>query len=275
MTDSSGSDSSTPRRFLFVCVENSNRSQIAEAFARIHGGEQIEAYSAGSHPSGTINPRAIASMKEIGYDLSRHQAKSLSEIPDIEFDFVATMGCGDACPFVRTKTREDWNIPDPKAMPPENFRAVRDLIEIKVKAAIALVTNLRGTSPSVRIRDGALTDGRVNAPHHEPTASNAQLPNDLLIACSLTTPELEERRSNLLQKVRGAALESRELEEGLAYRFPSDYALLADLFTLIQLEHQCCPFLRFNLIVEAAKGPVWLELTGPPGTKDFLASTFE
>lgn len=82
-------------------------------------------------------------MKEIGYDLSRQQSKSLSEIPDIEFDFVATMGCGDACPFVRAKRREDWNIPDPKAMPPEDFRAVRDLIETKVKAAIALVSEAR------------------------------------------------------------------------------------------------------------------------------------
>jgi protein-tyrosine-phosphatase len=116
---------------------------MAEAFARIHGGEGIEAYSAGSRPSGTINPKAINSMKEIGYDLSRHQSKSLSEIPVIEFDFVATMGCGDACPFVRAKQREDWNIPDPKEMPVEDFRAVRDLIETKVKGAIALVSEAR------------------------------------------------------------------------------------------------------------------------------------
>src|SRR3979409_2767807 len=118
---------STRKRILFVCVENSNRSQMAEAFARIHGGERIEAYSAGSFPSGRINPKAIESMKEIGYDLSQHRSKSLSDIPDIEFDFVATMGCGDACPFVRARQREDWNIPDPKEMSPEEFRAVRDL----------------------------------------------------------------------------------------------------------------------------------------------------
>ena len=143
MSDWSSSDSSTPKRLLFVCVENSNRSQMAEALARIHGGEQVEAYSAGSRPSGRINPKAIESMKEIGYDLSGHASKSLSEIPDIEFDFVATMGCGDACPFVRAKQREDWNIPDPKEMPPEDFRAVRDLIETKVKAVLALVSEAR------------------------------------------------------------------------------------------------------------------------------------
>ena len=121
------------KRLLFVCVENSNRSQMAEAFARIHGEDQIEAYSAGSRPSGKINPKAIRTMKEIGYDLSKHRSKSLSEIPDIEFDFVATMGCGDECPFVRARRREDWNIPDPKDLPPDKFRAVRDLIENKVK----------------------------------------------------------------------------------------------------------------------------------------------
>ena len=121
------------KRLLFVCVENSNRSQMAEAFARIHGGDKVEAYSAGSRPSGKINPKAIAAMKEIGYDLSTHRSKSLSEIPDIEFDFVATMGCGDECPFVRAKKREDWDIPDPKDLSPDEFRAVRDLIENKVK----------------------------------------------------------------------------------------------------------------------------------------------
>src|ERR1700704_3558429 len=131
------------KSLLFVFVGNLNPSQRAEAFARIHGGELIEAYSAGSFPSGRINPKAIESMKEIGYDLSQHRSKSLSDTPDIEFDFVATMGCGDACPFVRARQREDWNIPDPKEMSPEEFRTVRDLIETKVQATIALVSEAR------------------------------------------------------------------------------------------------------------------------------------
>jgi len=126
-----------PKRVLFVCVENSCRSQIAEAFARMYGAGKVEAYSAGSRPSGQVNLKAITSMKELGYDLSRHSSKTLSEIPDIEFDFMATMGCGDECPFVRTKEREDWNILDPKDMEPDEFRAVRDLIEAKVKNHIA------------------------------------------------------------------------------------------------------------------------------------------
>ena len=124
------------KRLLFVCVENSNRSQMAEAFARIHGGEGVEAFSAGSRPSGTINPTAMRSMRELGYDLSAHSSKSLNEVPDIEFDFVATMGCGDECPFVRAKQREDWEIPDPKHMEPAAFRIVRDEIEARVMGVI-------------------------------------------------------------------------------------------------------------------------------------------
>ena len=129
-------EGSGKKRMLFVCVENSNRSQMAEALARIHGAGKIEAYSAGSRPSGEINPRAIAAMRELGYDLTKHSSKSLSQIPDIEYDFVATMGCGDECPLVRAKRREDWDIPDPKAMERDQFSAVRDLIAAKVKAAL-------------------------------------------------------------------------------------------------------------------------------------------
>ena len=133
MNETSAAAVSRPKSWLFVCVENSNRSQMAEAFARIYGGDKVEAYSAGSRPSGEINPKAIRTMKEIGYDLSKHRSKSLSEIPEIGFDFVATMGCRDECPFVRATRREDWDIPDPKDLSPDEFRAVRDLIENKVK----------------------------------------------------------------------------------------------------------------------------------------------
>jgi len=121
------------KKVLFVCIENSNRSQMAEAFAKIHGKGKVEAYSSGSRPSGKVNPKAIEAMKERGYDLTTHSSKSLSEIPDVEYDFVATMGCGDECPFVRAKLREDWQIPDPKHLEPDEFRKVRDLIEQKVK----------------------------------------------------------------------------------------------------------------------------------------------
>jgi len=63
------------KRVLCVCVENSNRSQVAEAFAHMHRAQQVEAYSAGSRPLGRINPKTIEAMREVGYDLSRHASK--------------------------------------------------------------------------------------------------------------------------------------------------------------------------------------------------------
>lgn len=125
------------RKVLFVCVENSNRSQMAQAFARIHGGDTVDAHSAGSRPSGTVNPRAIQAMRELGYDLSSHVSKSLDDLPlDAEWDFVATMGCGDNCPMLLARRREDWNLPDPKNLPPEEFARVRDEIEDRVKSML-------------------------------------------------------------------------------------------------------------------------------------------
>jgi protein-tyrosine-phosphatase len=124
-------------RILFVCVENSNRSQMAEAFAHIHGGDRVEAHSAGSRPSGKVNPRAIQFMKEVGYDLSTHDSKSLEAFNGQEIDVAVTMGCGDACPLVRAGRREEWQIPDPKELPDDEFRAIRDLIERKVKELLA------------------------------------------------------------------------------------------------------------------------------------------
>jgi protein-tyrosine-phosphatase len=124
------------KRVLFVCVENSNRSQMAEAFAHIHGGDQVEALSAGSRPSGQINPKAIRFMSELGYDLASHASKSLDEI-DGEFDAVITMGCGDNCPWVPAKRREDWGLPDPKHMDDAGYRAVRDEISARVKSLLA------------------------------------------------------------------------------------------------------------------------------------------
>jgi protein-tyrosine-phosphatase len=121
------------KNILFVCIENSNRSQMAHAFANIYGGDQVDAYSAGSRPSGRVNPKAIAAMKELGYDLSLHDSKSLDEIPNVVYDYAITMGCGDACPMVNAKNREDWNITDPRDMDEAEFRKVRDMIASKVK----------------------------------------------------------------------------------------------------------------------------------------------
>lgn len=124
------------KRVLFVCVENSNRSQMAEAFARIHGGDAVDAQSAGSNPSGQVNPKAVRFMAELGYDLNTHSSKSLDDI-DGDFDAVVTMGCGDTCPWVPARRREDWALADPKHMDDDGYRAVRDDISDRVKNLLA------------------------------------------------------------------------------------------------------------------------------------------
>jgi arsenate reductase (thioredoxin) len=131
-------NSVTKKKLLFVCIENSNRSQMSQAFAKMLGGEQVEAYSAGSRPSGIVNPKAIAAMKELGYDLSAHDSKSLDEVKAFApFDVVITMGCGDACPWMPAKQFVDWQVPDPKSMETEQFNEVRDFIKQKVNALIS------------------------------------------------------------------------------------------------------------------------------------------
>ncbi len=109
---------------------------MAEAFARMFGGEQIEAYSAGCRPLGRVHPKVVEAMRELGYDLTAHQSKSLADLPDVEFDVAVTMGCGDVAQPLRAKAREDWNVPCPKEMPTQQFRAARDLIGEKVKALL-------------------------------------------------------------------------------------------------------------------------------------------
>jgi protein-tyrosine-phosphatase len=110
---------------------------MAQAFAVIYGGAGVEAHSAGSRPSGKVNPKAVAAMAELGYDLTTHTSKGLDDYNGQEFDAAVTMGCGDACPLVKAKRRIDWQIPDPREMPPDEFRKVRDLIGEKVKALLA------------------------------------------------------------------------------------------------------------------------------------------
>jgi len=127
------------KRILFVCVENSNRSQMAEAFANLHGVGAVEAHSAGSRPSGRVNPKAVESMREVGYDLSTHKSKGLDLFNGQVFDVAVTMGCGDECPLVQADHRLEWQIPDPKALDPEHFREVRNLIESKVVEMIRAI----------------------------------------------------------------------------------------------------------------------------------------
>jgi len=125
------------KKILFVCIENSNRSQMAQAFTNIYGSGKIQGFSAGSKPSGKVNPKAIDAMRELGYDLTTHSSKSLVEVKsEAPFDVVVTMGCGDACPWMSAKQHIDWQIPDPRNMEKEQFNKVRDQIGEMVKDLI-------------------------------------------------------------------------------------------------------------------------------------------
>ncbi len=124
------------KRVLFVCIENSCRSQIAEGFARKMGEGILDAYSAGSRPSGEINPLAIKVMEESGIDIGRQASKGFNDLPLKEFDYVITMGCRDVCPFVPAARHIEWHIDDPKGRDMEFFRAVRGQIKEKVSSLI-------------------------------------------------------------------------------------------------------------------------------------------
>ncbi|MEK6591428.1 MAG: arsenate reductase ArsC [Nitrospinota bacterium] len=140
-------------KLLFICVENSCRSQMAEGFARsvmVSPGTksgrripQIEVYSAGSMPSGIVNPIAVAVMKEKGINISAQTSKGFNALPEGEFDITITMGCGDECPSIPAKKRINWQIRDPKGSPIEVFREVRDEIEKKVLELLNQYTEVR------------------------------------------------------------------------------------------------------------------------------------
>lgn len=128
------------KTILFACIENSNRSLIAEAFAKIHGKGKVEAYSAGSRFSGIVNAKGIESMRMKGYDLTVHKSKSLEEFQTMNIDYLVTMGCGEESLLMRTKHRIVWDIPDPRDLKMKDFNVVRDLIELKVKQLITTIT---------------------------------------------------------------------------------------------------------------------------------------
>ena len=122
------------KNVLFVCVENSCLSQIAEGFAKHFGNGMFESYSAGSRPSGKINPTAIEVMKEVGIDISSQRSKGFNDLDVKQFDAVITLGCGDICPFVPATEHMAWEIEDPKGMNIEGFRKIRDKVRDKVQA---------------------------------------------------------------------------------------------------------------------------------------------
>ena len=124
------------KKILFVCVENSGRSQMSQGFAEAFGKGRVEVYSAGSHPSSHVNPVAIEIMKEKNIDLSGRSPKGLNELPPVEMDYLITMGCEETCPAVPAKKTIEWQVPDPKGKPIDEVRRIRDALEAKVKGLL-------------------------------------------------------------------------------------------------------------------------------------------
>lgn len=132
-----------PFRIIFICTGNAARSQMAEGLANHLGAGRMDAYSAGTHPSG-LSPHAVAAMRERGIDIARHYSKRIDDVPG-PFDLVVTL-CDHAaqlCPAsVREYPMEHWSTPDPTFVPggPESvhqaFRQVRDRLEGQIQALI-------------------------------------------------------------------------------------------------------------------------------------------
>ena len=126
-------------KILFVCVGNSCRSQMAEAWARQLGQGRVQAWSAGSHPLGAIVPETHDVMQEKGISLDGQWSKGLKDVHVADMDLVVSMGCEVECPVpAGFKGRViEWNIPDPYGGDKERYREARDLVEREVRSLLA------------------------------------------------------------------------------------------------------------------------------------------
>jgi arsenate reductase len=122
---------------LFLCVHNAGRSQIAAAFARQMGGDQIVVHSAGSDPGEKLNPAVVEAMMEVGLDISSESPLRLTEEMGRRADVIVTMGCGDACPVYLGKRYEDWELDDPHGRDLNAVRVIRDEIRERVKELVS------------------------------------------------------------------------------------------------------------------------------------------
>jgi arsenate reductase (thioredoxin) len=119
-------------RVLFVCLHNAGRSQISEALFTKAAAGRHEARSAGTEPAARIQPEVLAAMRELGIDLADRLPRRLDAVDADWADVVVTMGCGDACPYIPGKRYVDWNLRDPRGLPLDEVRALRDDVATRV-----------------------------------------------------------------------------------------------------------------------------------------------
>jgi arsenate reductase (thioredoxin) len=130
-------------KVLFVCLHNAGRSQMSQAlFARAASGRH-EARSAGTTPGEHVHPSVVTAMREVGIDLSGITPVKLSDELGRWADVVVTMGCGDSCPVIPGKRYIDWELPDPKDMPVEKVRDLREDIELRVNDLVQTLDQTR------------------------------------------------------------------------------------------------------------------------------------
>jgi arsenate reductase len=235
---------------LFACVHNAGRSQMAAAWLNLLADPaKARAISAGTDPGPRVHRDVVAVMNEVGVDLSNVSTTRLTEDLARRSQMLITMGCGDQCPVVPGISRADWPLEDPKGKPIERVREIRDEIRQRVQALL----------------------------DHEQwsRASQGETMAHLPIACTLTPDALRARQQGLLAGLLRRA-EGRDLTaEGLRLRFAAADDTLSTIARAVDAERQCCRFLRFAITVEPDGGPMFLEVTGPPGTREFVAGLLE
>lgn len=124
-------------KVIFACVHNAGRSQMAAAFFnQLADPQKVHAISAGTEPGERVHPEVLAVMQEIGIDLSHAKPQKLTEELARDAQLLITMGCGDKCPYVPGLRRDDWPLRDPKGLPPEDVRTIRDEVKTHVQALL-------------------------------------------------------------------------------------------------------------------------------------------
>lgn len=124
-------------KVIFACVHNAGRSQMAAAFFnQLADPAKAQAVSAGTKPGTRVHPEVQAMMQEVGIDLSNAKPQKLTEELAREAQLLITMGCGDKCPYVPGLRRDDWPLRDPKGLPENEVRAIRDEIRSRVEGLL-------------------------------------------------------------------------------------------------------------------------------------------
>lgn len=119
--------------YIFACVHNAGRSQMAAAFFnRLAAPEAARAISAGTEPGSRVHPEVLEVMQEVGVDLSKAEPQLLTQELAQAGSMLITMGCGERCPYVPGLRREDWPLRDPKGLPRDDVRKVRDEVKQRI-----------------------------------------------------------------------------------------------------------------------------------------------